>query len=1111
MADGENSEQTYLYDAFISYRHVERDRAWAEWLIEALESYRVPKALQDRGLPPRLRKVFRDEDEVPASSDLNDQILQALKASRFLIVVCSAFTPRSKWVEREIEMFNELGRGDQVLALLTEGEPGDSFPNAMLVRHRRITEPDGTTRVVKEDKEPLAADVRPRKDHTQAELKRLALLRLIAVILGVKFDDLRQRDHEREHRGKLRHAAVAAALALLVGGAGLAYWIMMRPVTTYYRQIVWRWGVPEGLGPIDADTHRHLSSSYAVTTQRNSLTANPRVVEVRRENSVGTLRATDSLRSDNDGRARMLVSYREDGSVERVKGFDATGRLLREDVLQREPSGNLFIVNFERNRLPVAQDAVQSLIVDPLNTNRATAQFQGRTAITRQELIFDTNGFVVEQRYQDNWGTPQRDSTDSFGVHFSNSPEGLVMRAAAIGPGGAEITLKNGVRAIESSYDRDYNLARYALTGADEKPIDGPNGFAYYTRQFDLWGNDIATAYYHPDGKTAVHKDGYAKYTLAYDDRGFQALLSFFDIDGKPTLHKTGYASFRRIDDDRGRAIEEDFFGVDGKPAVVQGGFTNVRIVADLNGRTLEEDYLDADDKPVLHRDGEASFRNKYDDRGNVTEKSYFGVDGKPTLVKDGNAKVKKTYDDHDHLIEEKYFGTDGKPTLVKLGAAKFTEAYNVRGVMERFALFGLNDEPVLLRGASYSSVEILHDDHGNFVGLKTFGVDGKLLVASGGTAGFHATFDDRGNQVEKTFIGADENPKLSNEGIATIRWKYDANGNITDASFFDVDGKPKLSANGFAGFHNVFDDRDNRIEISYFGADGEPILSGEGIARMAYKYDSHGNIVDYAFYGLDGKPILNKAGFAGIRRLFGSRGAVLEYLTYGLDGQPVLNSTNTAGWRASYDALGHETDQTFLGTDGKRALQRGGFAERRQAFDARGNMVKRSYFGIDGRATMIGNGGYAKVVWTYDARDEITEESYFGIDGKPAHDSGCVRIAYTYDDMNHETGVTYWDAQNKSIPVEVVIGSLFAGQAGARVGLQVGDRVLDYAGQKVTSIKRFEELVNSPITTGFNELTVRRGSEILKFSVPSGELNVSLVLKRADSDAVITSATPGN
>src|SRR6266404_9037601 len=193
MAEGdERGPEPFLYDAFISYRHVERDRKWAEWLIAALEGYRVPKSLQQRGLPPRLHKIFRDEDEVPASSDLNDQIKQALKVSRFLIVVCSAFTPRSKWVAREIEMFNEFGRGDQVLALLTEGEPRDSFPTVLLERHRRLTEPDGSVRTVKEAKEPMAADVRPQRGVPTERVKRFALLRLVACILGVSFDDLRR-------------------------------------------------------------------------------------------------------------------------------------------------------------------------------------------------------------------------------------------------------------------------------------------------------------------------------------------------------------------------------------------------------------------------------------------------------------------------------------------------------------------------------------------------------------------------------------------------------------------------------------------------------------------------------------------------------------------------------------------------------------------------------------------------------------------------------------------------------------------------------------------------------------------------------------------------------
>ena len=66
-----NSEH-FMYDAFISYRHVDRDRKWAHWLLGALEEYRVPKTLQRRGFPARIKKIFRDEDEIPASSDLND-------------------------------------------------------------------------------------------------------------------------------------------------------------------------------------------------------------------------------------------------------------------------------------------------------------------------------------------------------------------------------------------------------------------------------------------------------------------------------------------------------------------------------------------------------------------------------------------------------------------------------------------------------------------------------------------------------------------------------------------------------------------------------------------------------------------------------------------------------------------------------------------------------------------------------------------------------------------------------------------------------------------------------------------------------------------------------
>jgi len=126
------------YDAFISYRHVEPDRTWATWLHEALETYRTPRKLVAQGIAPRLKPVFRDEDELPASAYLNKEIERALQQSRFLIVICSPRTPPSEWVNKEAIRFREMGRGDRILALLIEGEQSQSFPRALREIRTRI-------------------------------------------------------------------------------------------------------------------------------------------------------------------------------------------------------------------------------------------------------------------------------------------------------------------------------------------------------------------------------------------------------------------------------------------------------------------------------------------------------------------------------------------------------------------------------------------------------------------------------------------------------------------------------------------------------------------------------------------------------------------------------------------------------------------------------------------------------------------------------------------------------------------------------------------------------------------------------------------------------------
>jgi hypothetical protein len=196
------SQSAMKYWAFISYSH--QDKKWGDWLHKTLEGYRVPKRLtreetREGSVPRRIFPIFRDREELPTSSSLNQAIAEAIKASRCLIVICSPQSARSRWVNEEILAFKRLGRSAHILCLIVAGEPNASdkpklggeecFPEAL----RYEMGPDGklTDRRV----EPIAADVRPGSSP-----KHEAILKLVAGVIGVGYDKLRQRDRRRRMR-----------------------------------------------------------------------------------------------------------------------------------------------------------------------------------------------------------------------------------------------------------------------------------------------------------------------------------------------------------------------------------------------------------------------------------------------------------------------------------------------------------------------------------------------------------------------------------------------------------------------------------------------------------------------------------------------------------------------------------------------------------------------------------------------------------------------------------------------------------------------------------------------------------------------------------------------
>lgn len=256
----------FRYLAFISYSH--RNKKEAAWLHAALERYRLPRHLVGREtplgpVPARLAPIFRDRDELPASGNLGAELMSALAAARFLLVIASPASASSRWVNEEIKAFKRIHGPNRVLALVVDGEPNSADPalEALPPALRFQLGPDGD--LSNEPAEPIAADLR-----READGRRLAFLKLAAGLSGVRLDELVQREAQRRARRlTLVASAALGGMALTSGLAAYAY--LQRNEALHQRAIAER----------ESETAR-ATADYLIGTFQlvNPATENPRTI-----------------------------------------------------------------------------------------------------------------------------------------------------------------------------------------------------------------------------------------------------------------------------------------------------------------------------------------------------------------------------------------------------------------------------------------------------------------------------------------------------------------------------------------------------------------------------------------------------------------------------------------------------------------------------------------------------------------------------------------------------------------------------------------------------------------------------------------------------------------
>lgn len=346
-------EKKYIYDAFISYRHTELDKFVAENLHKQLEAFKLPgNVSKNKTGRTRIERVFRDKDELPLTNNLEDPIMQALQNSEYLIVICSPRLRESLWCKKEIETFIKMHGREKVLAVLIEGEPEESFPDELLYAEEVIKHPDGTEEVVKKSMEPLAADIRGKDKKAMLKAMRTEMLRLLAPMFSLNYDDLRQRHRERRMKRILTATCIGAAICLVFGAVSTAMALRIQKqkeqIEAQNTEIqAQNAEIQQQSAEIQAQSEEIQNQNTILLENQALVLAEESVRELEAGDRIGAINTAVTALTEYDGIAMPYTAEAQYALTESLHVYDTNSYI--KPLYQLETQGNISFVKVSPN------------------------------------------------------------------------------------------------------------------------------------------------------------------------------------------------------------------------------------------------------------------------------------------------------------------------------------------------------------------------------------------------------------------------------------------------------------------------------------------------------------------------------------------------------------------------------------------------------------------------------------------------------------------------------------------------------------------------------------------------------------------------------------------
>jgi hypothetical protein len=726
-----------------------------------------------------------------------------------------------------------------------------------------------------------------------------------------------------------------------------------------------------------------------------------------------------------------------------------------------------------------------------------------RAGYARVTRTWNESGAMTAQTW---WGLDGR--LDYLPCRQKRDKSGRVVEEWYVTPAGKPALHLQGFHRWTARFDEMGREVGRAFFGVDGRPTRTRLGFSSFTRRYDEHNRPVEEAFFDEAGRPTRHNKKGHRWTVRFDDRGRMVEMSGWDTEGRPDCHEPeGRARLRWTFDSRGGAHEwNEAPGADGQwlhsvrrspepkvwetawmtaagqPALHRDGFHKAVVRLGLDNVPVEVAYFGLDGKPARHADGFHRLTRRFDDNGHLLEENWFGADGRPARHKDGHARV----------LRGLTFDSQGKPAVNRFGHHEWRERYDEAGRRFELACFGLYGEPAP-HSDGYHKESVVYDKQGRYLEVAYFGVDGKPFLFRGDFARKTYRYDEEGREIEQSCFGTDNKFRLNKAGFARLTRRYSPDGKLLRENWFGVDGQPVLTADGFSSWRARYNDKGQLVEKSWYGPDGKLTVWKAGYARWLGTYDAKGRLTESSWFGAGEKPILLPP---QVTRLSLDAIRAEDHI----DLKTARMSDGHHKVVSVFDDQGNLIEHGWFGTDGKPMVRPSiGAARIVFTFEKR-RRVADAYFGMDGKPVRNLD-GYHRRTTRFDATGREQEHSYFDVDGKPMAGKSPARRVNVYSGKQLVDTVCY-SADGKRLRQEVVIALVQPGSQASRLGLRIGDVLVEYDGRDVTSItrlnqQRLEERAGQPA----RPLKVRRGNKTFTVSVVFGAFGAT-VTERIVADA---------